>query len=684
METPETIEDKDLEVLTDTSKDTDTDTEITEQKDGLVESDQAENPKEDDTDTGSNEQMRGDKAENISGYVRFKRGSVENVRVNSDSNTISFTHPYGSTLYDSLFLGTDLIGTSKLSNMSLVGVPHRNNAYTRIGEVTEDYDSSGLLFYDGQNKELIKLFCYTTTTPSADQEIADKYILRYSTQTHQPFWGSETTSPDTKVTQIGTSSTNSNRYALLLRNSTGVSGNTDSSRFSSTEKNSNPILSANGSGDLFSKSLTAQGGSIVLDADAATPTNELVIKSYSASNSTPKLRFQRGTDSDSTLDWTISHDSDLIIKSDYTPSGGTSTQKSVLVLRDRTDYHNAQFGSGISVIITGDGTSSDAPTNELVLKNSTGTAPTPKLRFQRNNINDSSYDWTLHADGSGVLNINLENPSVSSIAKFTSTQITSGNGVKFKSEGFIVDDTLTNNEYIKADGSGYGGVFTAATSSNAGSAGLVPAPPANTTDKYLRCDGVWATPSGGGGGGGSDELVIQTSTSGSTSRYPLLFRNVAGTGSSGTADTARYSGAASGTDPYLSATGDGDLYARSLNIKGNAADPTNEIVLENYRTANTSDGGAGNKTPAIRFQRCLAGDGWIDWLIRNGESGEFTISSQYSSTVSSVLELRNYGSNTYARFGEDIEVVSQNHFYLGEMSGTTFVKGTPLCEWETF
>lgn len=53
--------------------------------------------------------------------------------------------------------------------------------------------------------------------------------------------------------------------------------------------------------------------------------------------------------------------------------------------------------------------------------------------------------------------------------------------------------------------------MTGADGTNAGSAGLVPAPSATDNTKYLRGDGTWQTVSGGGGGGVSDVQVNGTS-----------------------------------------------------------------------------------------------------------------------------------------------------------------------------
>ena len=110
-------------------------------------------------------------------------------------------------------------------------------------------------------------------------------------------------------------------------------------------------------------------------------------------------------------------------------------------------------------------------------------------------------------------------------------------------------------------------------------------------------------------------------------------------------------------------------------VTGDAATPTNELILKNYQN--------GNQTPAIRFQRKDAHDAYIDWLIRDSSTGTLTITSEIKEnnveTVTNVIELANYGSSTYAKFGTGIKVISQNSFYLG-----TGTNDTPLCEWESF
>ncbi len=335
--------------------------------------------------------------------------------------------------------------------------------------------------------------------------------------------------------------------------------------------------------------------SFTIESSAATPNAELVLKSYST-NKTPGIRFNR-----STLDWVIEHDADLMFNSKT-----SSTTKSILILRDRDGYHNAQFGSGISVVITGDAAT---PTNELVLKNYPDGNKTPSLRFQRSNagISDSYIDWLLYANSDGALYLVSERNESSSGTKVTfgstilasylnilasgksittaadsstptntislvnaytsgdsttygyatpkllfqrgpidstgniynnwSIQNTSGGalnialetainsatptetniltlsgsynsntrlaqfgtGVNVKAPTFEATTASTTNStgYIKSDGSGYGGVFTNGSSPKPG---LVPAGPAsNQTSLYLRGDGTWHEPPGGGG-----------------------------------------------------------------------------------------------------------------------------------------------------------------------------------------
>lgn len=206
---------------------------------------------------------------------------------------------------------------------------------------------------------------------------------------------------DHKVKMVATA-TETTKYPLLFKYTGGASYTTDEThyvKFSKVAGNGASILSATPAGDLYAGSLNIKG-------NASTPTNEIVLESYNASSPTPKLRFQRGANNDTTLDWTISSDADLMFASDYTASGAsTPTRKSVLTLRDRDEYHSAQFGSGISVIVTGDAAT---PTNELILKNYQNGNQTPAIRFQRKDAHDAYIDWLIRDSSTGTLTITSE------------------------------------------------------------------------------------------------------------------------------------------------------------------------------------------------------------------------------------------------------------------------------------
>lgn len=85
------------------------------------------------------------------------------------------------------------------------------------------------------------------------------------------------------------------------------------------------------------------------------------------------------------------------------------------------------------------------------------------------------------------------------------TNYTAGNGISITNDEISVDDTyvqkkltaganiqISANDEISATDTTYSD-FTGATSSTAGTAGLVPAPASGEMDKYLKSDGTWAT-----------------------------------------------------------------------------------------------------------------------------------------------------------------------------------------------
>lgn len=90
-----------------------------------------------------------------------------------------------------------------------------------------------------------------------------------------------------------------------------------------------------------------------------------------------------------------------------------------------------------------------------------------------------------------------------SLTALNGSIIAKGTGSLVKGPGFKVTNTdgtdisaITTDTYIKADGSGYGGVFTGAGEA-AGSTGLVPAPAIGDAEKYLKGDGTWGTVTSG-------------------------------------------------------------------------------------------------------------------------------------------------------------------------------------------
>lgn len=201
----------------------------------------------------------------------------------------------------------------------------------------------------------------------------------------------------------------------------------------------------------------------------------------------------------------------------------------------------------------------------------------------------------------------------------------------------------SNNEYVKADGSGIGGVFLGADGGNEqdGAPGLVPGPMWKECECYLRGDGTWHDVLSDVAGM-IDHKVTMTATTTNTGKYPLLFKYSTSYTSNET-NYVRFSKVASSSASILSATPAGDLYSKSLTASGgsitlaaNAATPTNELVIKNTATTNA--------TPKLRFQRAETGDTYYDWTIQNNSSGSLVVSLETTSS-STMLTMTSSGSS---------------------------------------
>ena len=105
-------------------------------------------------------------------------------------------------------------------------------------------------------------------------------------------------------------------------------------------------------------------------------------------------------------------------------------------------------------------------------------------------INGTVYDFEGTTYTAGT-NIQIVNDVISA----TDTTYTAGTNIQ-----------ITNNE-ISATDTTYS-AFQGTDGTEAGSSGLVPAPAASDTNKYLKSDGTWATVSGGGGSGNVDDVYV--------------------------------------------------------------------------------------------------------------------------------------------------------------------------------
>lgn len=282
-------------------------------------------------------------------------------------------------------------------------------------------------------------------------------------------------------------------------------------------------------------------------------------------------------------------------------------------------------------------------TAELVLKSASNTAATPKLRFQRGTKTDSNVDWTLGVDSSGILTATRISGSGSSNAK--DILKVSGTAAVFDSQveaaSFKVTGASTGAYFIKADGSGAGGTFTGAdtTGQTDGTAGLVPAPSvSDTANGYvLFANGTWApvptTPPG------QDINVTQDPATANDVRYAVLFKK--SNTITSTTGTVQFSSAGTAEAPTLSATGNGDLYSKSLT--------TTAAITAGTTVTSTTSMSAGTT---------------------------ITAGTGITATTGDIVATTGGLTATAGAVTAGTSVTAGSHFYI---SGNT-----ALCEWESF
>lgn len=134
-------------------------------------------------------------------------------------------------------------------------------------------------------------------------------------------------------------------------------------------------------------------------------------------------------------------------------------------------------GHSLNLVSSVNGSTESSPSILLARSESLGTTT------------DQYTNWRIQNAANGVLTFTpektggSETPFVSVLSNVTAIS-------------FTVSGVSSSDTYIKADGSGYGGVFTGAGQA-VGTAGLVPAPAIGDAGKYLKGDGTWGEIQGG-------------------------------------------------------------------------------------------------------------------------------------------------------------------------------------------
>lgn len=113
-----------------------------------------------------------------------------------------------------------------------------------------------------------------------------------------------------------------------------------------------------------------------------------------------------------------------------------------------------------------------------------------QLQALEGNIEDA-YDMVAQRGGTMPVRKNMENLDDAIATIPSATTYSAGNGIDITGTTISIDDTVV------AELSDLPGVMTGATSSDAGSSGLVPAPAAGDEDSFLKGDGTWDSVSGG-------------------------------------------------------------------------------------------------------------------------------------------------------------------------------------------
>lgn len=182
-----------------------------------------------------------------------------------------------------------------------------------------------------------------------------------------------------------------------------------------------------------------------------------------------------------------------------------------------TTYSNASLGQGYGTCATEEATTEKAVTLSSYAL-STGGVVAVKFTYA------VPASATMNINSKGAKAIYYRGAAITAgVIKAGDTATFVYNGSQYHLLTIDRDDDTTYNE------------MTGATSSAAGSSGLVPAPAAGDQEKFLRGDGTWGEVSGGGSGGSSgDSLPLSggvvtgnVQQSGATTDYTTYkFRNI--------------------------------------------------------------------------------------------------------------------------------------------------------------
>jgi hypothetical protein len=469
---------------------------------------------------------------------------------------------------------------------------------------------------------------------------------------------------DHLVKQISLSNTETGRFPLLLKHDTSTTSLDDTGanlantvRFSPTvdaiSGGSPGILSADYDGNLYTKSLSAHGGDVTVqpsEYSSSEPNANLILNNYGSgsqwgSRSTPSIIFRKGpannfTDFRIGTEFNNSYNHILLSKKTSSDSQPTtlarySTERSVLQI-----FSVSSQPCGIEVVADSE---SESP-GKIQLTYGDIYTDSGNLYTTAGHLYTTAGSIYTNA-GNLQAKARTGSDASTGFVKAPKFKVTLNNGNDITATAF------TDNTFIRANGSGWGGVYGNSEDDQTHQKlpGLVPISNANDTnlEYLLQSDGSWVSPSTVINGAGALTQInagLISPSSANTDYFPLL--------------------AVDSTSPSAQGV---DLSREGIVYQGiTSGDP-----------ATTTYGVAINKNGSLKANELISSSGSLS-LYSGNSSASLTYNGS-TTTVSSVFRASGLDSSSISIHSSGGVALDTEYMSFYWKVGSSYV---PVCEWE--